>query len=70
MSTILAATVGPITAIVTLSAFLVVIALGVSTIRRQHRLFPKGFDRTGWSPERGHAAWFRTKFTWLSGGRG
>jgi hypothetical protein len=42
----------------------------VWAVRHVNKQFPKGFDRTGWSPERGDAGWFRTKFTWLSGGRG
>jgi hypothetical protein len=59
--------------VLALIALLVVVAslgLGIWAIRVQDRMFPKGFDRTGWSPERGHAGWSRTKFTWLSGGRG
>ncbi len=47
-----------------------VVATGLWTVRRQNRMFPKGFDRTGWNPNRGRAGWFQTKFTWLSGGRG
>jgi hypothetical protein len=67
---IAAATVDPTTAIVTLIGFAVVLAVGAWFVRFQRRQFPKNFDRTGWSPEEGRAAWFRTKFTWLSGGRG
>jgi hypothetical protein len=43
--------------------------VGVRAVRRQSRMFPKGVDRTGWNPAPGHASWFLTKFTWLSGGR-
>jgi hypothetical protein len=63
-------TVGATTAIIGLLLFAAVIGVGLWAVRRQARMFPKKFDRTGWSPERGHASWFATKFTWLSGGRG
>jgi hypothetical protein len=63
-------TVGPVTAILGLVLFAGVICVGLWAVRRQSRMFPKEFDRTGWSPEREHAGWFATKFTWLSGGRG
>jgi len=62
--------VGLLTLIAGLLLFVGVIALGIWAIRRQNRMFPKGFDRTGWNPERGRASWLLTKFTWLSGGRG
>jgi hypothetical protein len=65
-----ASTVDPVTAVAVLVLALAVIGLGLWAVRSQARMFPKGFDRTGWSPEPGHAGWFRTKFTWLSGGRG
>ncbi|MBA2642597.1 MAG: hypothetical protein H0U82_06710 [Actinobacteria bacterium] len=48
-----AATVGIGTAIVVLAIFVLVIVGGLLTVRRQNRMFPKGFDRTGWTPERG-----------------
>jgi len=63
-------TVRPVTAIVGLLLAVFVIAIGIWAIRYQSQMFPKDFDRTGWNPERGHASWLRTKFTWLSGGRG
>ena len=63
-------TVGPVIAIVALLLFVGMVVLGVVAIRHQNRMFPKGFDRTGWNPEPGHAGWLMTKFTWLSGGRG
>jgi hypothetical protein len=63
-------TVGVVTALAGLTFLLAVLAIGVWAIRQQNRTFPKGFDRTGWNPQREHASWFRTKFTWLSGGRG
>jgi hypothetical protein len=65
-----ASTVGLLSSIAGLLLLVGVISLGVLAIRRQNRQFPEGFDRTGWNPERGHASWLRTKFTWLSGGRG
>ena len=65
-----ASSVGLVTTIVALALLLGVIALPIWAIRRQDRMFPKGFDRTGWNPERGRVGWFLTKFTWLSGGRG
>jgi hypothetical protein len=64
------ASVGVVTAVVGMGLFVAVLAVGIWAIRQQNRAFPKGFDRTGWNPEPGHAGWFRTKFTWLSGGRG
>lgn len=62
--------VGLATVIVGLLLFVGVIGVGLWAIRQQSRMFPKGFDRTGWNPNGDHAGWFRTKFTWLSGGRG
>ena len=47
-----------------------VLAAGIWAIRYHNRMFPKGFDRTGWNPDSDRAGWFMTKFTWLSGGRG
>ena len=66
-----ASTVDPVTAVVVLVLAVAVIGCGLWAVRSQARMFPTGFDRTGWHPERGHAGgWFQTKFTWLSGGRG
>ncbi len=66
-----ASTVDPVTAAIVLVLALAVVALALWAVRSQARMFPKGFDRTGWDPEPGHAGgWFQTKFTWLSGGRG
>jgi hypothetical protein len=62
--------VGMVTALISLALFAGLVAVGLWTIRRQARMFPRDFDRTGWSPGRGHAGWSATKFTWLSGGRG
>lgn len=63
-------TVSGLMAILVLFLFVAVAIIGVLAIRHQNRMFPKGFDRTGWHPERGHAGWLLTKFTWLGGGRG
>jgi hypothetical protein len=63
-------TVSLLPTIVGLAAIVVVFPTGIWAIRLQRRQFPKDFDRTGWKPEREHTAWFNTKFTWLSGGRG
>jgi hypothetical protein len=49
--------------------FTVVLAVGLLALRHHNRMFPKGWDRTGWKP-RSTGGWFATKFTWLSGGRG
>ena len=49
--------------------FVVVIAGGLLAIRQHNRMFPKGWDRTGWNPG-STRGWFATKFFWLSGGRG
>ena len=62
-------TVGLGLTIIGLVAFAVVVALGMWAIRHDDRMFPKGFDRTGWSPNRERVGWLMTKFTWLSGGR-
>ncbi|HEU0247719.1 MAG TPA: hypothetical protein VFR38_11600 [Gaiellaceae bacterium] len=44
--------------------------VGICALHRQRRMFPKGFDPTGWNPDGERAGWFLTKFTWLSGSRG
>jgi hypothetical protein len=65
------ATVDALMVVAGLALFASVLAIGLWAVRQQSRQFPKGFDRTGWTPDRdGHASWFATKFTWLSGGRG
>jgi hypothetical protein len=56
--------------LVGLMPFFAVLGVLLWAIRRQDRMFPKGFDRTGWNPDPDRAGWFLTKFTWLSGGRG
>lgn len=64
------ATVDAVTTIVSLPLLIGVFAIPVWALRRHNRMFPKGFDRTGWNPDSDKAGWFMTKFTWLSGGRG
>jgi hypothetical protein len=49
--------------------FVVVLAVGLLAVRTHNRMFPKGWDRTGWEPQ-STRGWLATKFTWLSGGRG
>lgn len=63
-------TVGMGIIIIGILVFLVVAGAGVWALRYQSRQFPKGWDRTGWTPGRDAAGWFVKKFTWLSGGRG
>ena len=58
------------TALVAGAFLLAVLAAGIWAVRQQNRAFPKGFDRTGWNSEPGHAGWFRTKFTWLRSAAG
>jgi photosystem II stability/assembly factor-like uncharacterized protein len=65
-----ASAVDPVTAVVVLVLAVAAVGLALWAIRSQARMFPKDFDRTGWNPERSDVGWFRTKFTWLSGGRG
>jgi hypothetical protein len=63
-------TVGAVVAIVVLGLFVALLGLCLWAIRHQDRMFPKGFDRTGWNPDGERVGWLTTKFTWLSGGRG
>jgi hypothetical protein len=57
-------------AAVVLVLFVALLACGMWAIRYHDRMFPKGFDRTGWNPNSENVGWLMTKFTWLSGGRG
>ena len=61
---------GWLTAVVGLVAVAFIVALLVWAHRRQSRMFPKGFDRTGWNPEPGEARSYETKTTSYSGGQG
>jgi hypothetical protein len=63
-------TVGGLVAIVFLVLVVAVVVVGVAAIRHHNRMFPKGFDRTGWNPNSDRVGWLMTKFTWLAGGRG
>jgi hypothetical protein len=64
-----AATVG--IGVIVFAAIVVAVMLGLAlfALRRHNRMFPKGWDRTGWESQ-STRGWFATKFTWLSGGRG
>jgi hypothetical protein len=62
-------TVDVVTALVSFALLLGVVAIPIWALRRHDRMFPKGFDRSGWNPDRDRAGWFMAKFTWLSGGR-
>jgi hypothetical protein len=42
---------GWLTALIGLAFVVLVVALLIWAHRRHNRMFPKGFDRTGWSPE-------------------
>jgi len=62
-------TVAELVGIVVLVLFITFLACGIWAIRHHDRMFPKGFDRTGWNPDSERTGWLMTKFTWLSGGR-
>lgn len=49
--------------------FALIVTGGLLALRKHNRMFPKGWDRTGWEPN-STRGWLATKFTWLSGGRG
>jgi hypothetical protein len=67
---LMSSTVGWVTTIVVLTLFVGLFGAAVWAIRHTNRMFPKGFDRTGWNPDSERVGWLMTKFTWLSGGRG
>jgi hypothetical protein len=56
--------------IVGLVLIVAVLAIPIWALRRHSRMFPKGWDRTGWKPEPGKARRFETMWTYFSGGRG
>jgi hypothetical protein len=66
----IASAVGWLTAVGTLALLLLVFALPLWALRRHDRMFPKGWDRTGWNPEPVKARRFETMWTYFSGGRG
>ncbi len=50
-----------------LAILALVFALPIWALRRHNRMFPKGWDRTGWKPEPGKARRFETMWTYFSG---
>jgi hypothetical protein len=64
-----ASTVSIEVAVVVIAAVALLLVGALLALRKHDRMFPKGWDRTGWEP-RSTRGWFATKFTWLSGGRG
>jgi hypothetical protein len=68
---LLMSTVGWPLTVVALVLF-AVLGFGVPiwALRKHARMFPKGWDRTGWDPEPGKARRFETMWTYFSGGRG
>jgi hypothetical protein len=67
---LMSSTVGWLTALVALAIFLLAFMVPIWALRKHNRMFPKGRDRTGWSPEPGKARRFETTWTYFSGGRG
>jgi hypothetical protein len=67
---LMASTVGWLTAVGALTAFAFVFAVPAWALRRHNRMFPRGWDRTGWEPVPGKARRFETMLTCFSGGRG
>jgi hypothetical protein len=70
MNVLMATTIGWPIAIVAIGVLVLAFAVPVWALRRHSRMFPKGWDRTGWEPEPGKARRFETMFTYFSGGRG
>jgi hypothetical protein len=69
-SLVMTSAVGWLTAGGALVLLAVVLAVPVWALRKHNRMFPKGWDRTGWQPEPGKARRFETMWTYFSGGRG
>jgi hypothetical protein len=67
---LMGSSVGWVTTVVAVIGVVLFSAVPVLALRKHDRMFPKDWDRTGWKPESSHSSWFRTKFAWLSGGRG
>jgi hypothetical protein len=42
-------------------------AVPIWALRRHNRMFPKGWDRTGWTPKPGRARRFETMWAFFSG---
>jgi hypothetical protein len=53
-----------------LVVFVLAFALPIWALGRHNRMFPEGWDRTGWESEPGKARRFERMFTYFSGGRG
>jgi hypothetical protein len=62
--------VGTLTMVLGLALVVLVIAVPIWALRKHDRMFPKGWDRTGWTPEPGKARRFETMWTFFAGGRG
>jgi hypothetical protein len=67
---LISSTVGWLTAAFAVLCVAVVFGLPLWALRKHDRMFPKDWDRTGWTPEPGKARRFETMWTYFSGGRG
>ena len=70
MSVVMASTVGRVTAVGAIVILVLAFAIPIWALKKHGRMFPKGWDRTGWEPEPGKARRFETMWTYFSGGRG
>ena len=70
MGVLMAATVGWAGFVGAIAILVLAFGVPVWALRRHNRMFPKDFDRTGWSPEPRKARRFETMWTYFSGGRG
>jgi hypothetical protein len=59
--------VGVVYSIFGVLSLLAIFPLPIWALRRHSRMFPKGWDRTGWKPERDRARRFETMWTYFSG---
>jgi hypothetical protein len=64
---VLSSAVGWLTALGALVIFALVFVVPVLALRKHNRMFPKGWDRSGWEPEPGKARRFETMWTYFSG---
>jgi hypothetical protein len=64
---LMASTVGWLTTIFGIAIVALLLALPIWALRKHNRMFPKGWDRTGWQPEPGKARRFETMWTYFSG---
>jgi hypothetical protein len=67
---LMSSTVGWLSALAAIGIFALLFVVPVLALRKHNRMFPKGWDRTGWEPEPGKARRFETMWTYFSGGRG